>query len=165
MSEPAANGSQPALAPVARLERALITVMFFAMIVIGMLQIISRYAISLPISRTEMLLPNIFIVLVFLSLAMTFRLRENIAVTLLPDSLTGRARQVYVTAVWLVSIAFLAYLAVSAIDVLLFQLRIDAVTNVGLPAALITAAVPIGCALSIVRIVQVEILPLWRPAP
>lgn len=145
-----------------RLERGLVTLIFVAMLATGTAQIVNRYAIPLPISRTEMLLPNMFIVLVFLSLAMTFRYRENISVTLLPDSLRGTARRVYLILMWLVAIGFLLYLAYSAIKVAQFQIRIDAVTNVGLPAALLTASVTLGCVLSIIRIVQVEILPVWR---
>lgn len=147
-----------------RLERGVVTLIFAAMLVTGTAQIINRYAIPLSISRTEMLLPNMFIALVFLSLAMTFRYRENINVSLLPDSLSGPIRRAYLILVWLVTIGFLIYLAYSAIRVAQFQLRIDAVTNVGLPAALLTASVPLGCLLSIVRIVQVEILPAWRGA-
>lgn len=145
-----------------RLERGLVTLIFIAMLATGTAQIVNRYAIPLPISRTEMLLPNMFIVLVFLSLAMTFRYRENINVSLLPDSLRGTVRRVYLIFVWLVAIGFLLYLGYSAIKVAQFQIRIDAVTNVGLPAALLTASVTLGCVLSIIRIVQVEILPAWR---
>ncbi len=145
-----------------RVERGLVTLIFVAMLVTGTAQIVNRYAIPLPISRTEMLLPNMFIVLVFLSLAMTFRYRENINVSLVPDSLSGTVRRVYLVLVWLLAIAFLIYLAYSAVKVAQFQLRIDAVTNVGFPAALLTASVPLGCFLSIIRIVQVEILPAWR---
>ncbi len=145
-----------------RLERGLVTLVFIGMLVTGTAQIVNRYAIPLPISRTEMLLPNMFIVLVFLSLAMTFRYRENINVNLVVDSLSGTVRRVYVILVWLLAIGFLIYLAYSAIKVAQFQIRIDAVTNVGLPAALLTASVPLGCFLSIIRIVQVEILPAWR---
>lgn len=161
--EPTARAREPP-GLLARIERALITILFTALIVIGLLQIISRYAVSLPISRTEMLLPNIFVVMVFLTLAATFRERENIAVTLLPDALTGRTRRIYLTSLWVVAIAFLVYLAISAIEVVRFQMSIGAVTNVGVPAALTTATVPLGCVVSIFRIAHMEILPLWRQA-
>lgn len=162
MKDEASDHERSSLGLIARIERAMITILFAALIVIGLVQIISRHLIALPISRTEMLLPNIFVVMAFLTLAATFRYRENIAVTLLPEALSGRARQLYLTGLWAIAIGFLGYLAVSAVEVVRFQLSIDAVTNVGLPAALITAAVPVGCLFSILRIVQTEILPLWR---
>jgi TRAP-type C4-dicarboxylate transport system permease small subunit len=145
-----------------RLERGVVTLIFAAMLMIGTAQIVNRYAIPLPISRTEMLMPNMFIVLVFLSLAMTFRYRENINVSVLPDSLRGTVRRVYLVLIWLITSGLLLYLAYSAIKVAQFQIRIDAVTNVGLPAAWLTWSVTLGCVLSVVRIVQIEILPVWR---
>jgi TRAP-type C4-dicarboxylate transport system permease small subunit len=52
-----------------------------------------------------------------------------------------------------------AYLTV---DVIAFQLEINAVTNMGYPAAILTATLPVGAALALWRIWRGEIRPLLR---
>jgi TRAP-type C4-dicarboxylate transport system permease small subunit len=65
-------------------------------------------------------------------------------------------------ALWLTTAAFLAALIWTTLDVLQFQLEINAVTTMGYPAAILTATVPIGAALALWRLWRIEIRPLLR---
>ena len=144
------------------LERVVLVALFAVMLVIGSLQVINRYALSLPIWNTELLLPHLFIVLTFLGVAVGFRQRAHISVDLLPSSLPGAARRICLIVIWLIVCTFLAGLIYSSVNVILFQIEIDAVTNMNYPAAIVTASVPLGCALGIVNIVRFELLPLMK---
>jgi len=146
----------------AQAERLVIVALFLGMTVLGALQVVSRHLMRTSISNLEQLLPNLFVCLSFLGLSAAFRARGNIAVTFLVDVLPAGPRRIYEIGLWLITIAFMAVVAYSAMVVLLFQLEIGARTSMGYPAALLTATVPIGCVLSIFRIIQIELLPLVR---
>lgn len=146
----------------ARLELIVLVAIFAVMLVIGSLQVINRYALNLPIWNTELLLPHLFIALTFLGMAAGFRQRAHIAVDLLPLSVPAAARRFLVIGIWLLVCTFLAVLIYSSVNVILFQIEIDAVTNMNYPAAIVTATVPLGCALGIVHIVRYELLPLMK---
>jgi TRAP-type C4-dicarboxylate transport system permease small subunit len=165
MSDLPPAGPEPQEDLLARCERFVIVVLFCGMTVLGALQVATRYLLAAPISNLEQLLPHLFVCMSFLGLGAAFRTRGNIAVTILTDAMTPGARRVYEIGLWLTTIGFMAAIAWSAGIVLLFQLQIGARTNMGYPAALLTATVPIGCALSILRIVQVELAPLVRGRP
>lgn len=146
----------------ALLERIVLVTLFTVMLVIGSLQVINRYGLSLPIWNTELLLPHLFIAMTFLGVAVAFRHRAHIAVDLLPSALPGPARRILLIVIWFIVCTFLAGLIYSSVNVILFQIEIDAVTNMNYPAAIVTASVPLGCALGILNIVRVELLPLMK---
>lgn len=143
-----------------RLERLVLVGLFVAMLIIGCLQIINRYALNLPIWNTELLLPHLFVVMTFLGLATAFRYHAHIVVDILPTSLPEKLQCSFLIIVWMICCVFLGVLIYAAISVTLFQLEINAVTNMKYPAAILTVVVPVGCFLSIVNIVRFEILPL-----
>jgi TRAP-type C4-dicarboxylate transport system permease small subunit len=149
----------------AHAERAVIVALFIGMTVLGAVQVVSRHLLVSRISSLEQLLPNLFVVLCFLGLSAAFRTRGNIAVTFLTDALPAGVRRRYEVGMWLVTIGFMAVVAWSGVSVVLFQIQIGAPTSLGYPAALLTATVPVGCVLSIVRIVQIELRPLLRGRP
>lgn len=146
----------------ARLERIVIVALFSAMLVIGSLQVINRYALNLPIWNTELLLPHLFIVMTFLGVAVAFRHRAHIAVDLLPSSLPRAVRRHYLIGLWCIVCLFLVGIIYSSISVILFQIEINAVTNMNYPAAIVTATVPVSCVLSILNIIRFELVPLVK---
>jgi len=146
----------------ARAERWVVVVLFLLLTVIGCIQILSRHVSRLPVANLEQLMPHIFMAITYLGMSLTFRHRGHLAVELLPTALGPRWERRYRIGIWLATCAFLAILTYASIDVIAFQLEIGAVTNMGYPAALLTACVPIGAMLSILRIWQVEIRPLLQ---
>jgi TRAP-type C4-dicarboxylate transport system permease small subunit len=146
----------------ARIERGIIVCLFAMLTVLGVIQVVNRYVLRLPVWNIEQFLPHIFIVITFIGLSQTFRTRSNLAVTLLPDALPPAARRYYDLLLWVLSIVFLAGLGYMAAGVVAFQSSIGAKTNMGYPASWLTAVVVLGCALAILRIIQTEILPLLR---
>lgn len=149
----------------ARAERFLIVALFGGMTLLGALQVVSRYVMTTRISNLEQLLPNLFVCLSFVGLSAAFRARGNMAVTFVTDAMPAGPRRYYEIGIWLTTIAFMVGVAYAAMIVVVFQVQIGARMNMGYPAAFLTATVPIGCALSIVRIVQVELMPLLRTRP
>ena len=91
---------------------------------------------------------------------MMYRHRAHLAVEIVQEGLPSRWRRPYRLVLWLVTTVFLAVLIYTSIDVLAFQLEINAVTNMGYPAAILTVCLPIGAALSLWRIWRIEIRPL-----
>jgi TRAP-type transport system small permease protein len=146
----------------ARLERGLIVGLFAALTLLGVIQVVNRYLIRLPVWNIEQFLPHIFIVITYLGLGLGFRTKSHLAVSLIPEALPAGVRRVYELVLWLITLSFLAGLAWLAAGVVGFQLRVGARTNMGYPAAWLTATVVIGCCLGILRIVQVEIWPRLR---
>jgi TRAP-type C4-dicarboxylate transport system permease small subunit len=153
--------------PVARdrlavVERIVIVGLFLAMTIVGIVQIVNRHGLQLPVWNLEQLLPHMFIAITFIGLPMVYRHRAYLAVEVVPDALPARVRRAYRLVLWLITAAFLGALVWTSIDVLQFQLEINAVTNMGYPAAILTATVPLGAALALWRLWKIEILPLLR---
>ncbi|MBL8698456.1 MAG: TRAP transporter small permease subunit [Alphaproteobacteria bacterium] len=149
----------------AAIERLVMVALFLALTVVGCLQIVNRHGLNLPIWNLEQLLPHIFIGMTFLGMPLMYRRRALLAVEIVPDSLPGRVRRPYRLVLWLVTAAFLGMLVYTSLDVLAFQLEINAVTNMGYPAAILTITLPVGAILSLWRIWQVEIRPLLGRKP
>ena len=142
------------------IERVVVVGLFLAMTIVGCVQILNRHGLNLPVSNLEQLLPHIFIAITFLGMPMMYRHRAHLAVEIVPDSLPPRWQRPYRLALWLATSIFLAVLIYTTADVLSFQLEINAVTNMGYPAAILTVCLPIGAALSLWRIWRIEIRPL-----
>lgn len=143
-------------------ERVVIVGLFLALTVVGCLQIVNRHGLNLPIWNLEQLLPHIFIGMTFLGMPMMYRHRAHLWVEILPESLRPALRRRYRLVLWLLTAAFLCMLIYTSIDVLLFQLEIGAVTNMGHPAAILTITVPLGALASLWRIWRIEVRPLLR---
>ena len=162
--EPGHDDGSPPVATdrLATIERVVVVGLFLAMTIVGCVQILNRHGLNLPVSNLEQLLPHIFIGIIFLGMPMMYRHRAHLAVEIVPESLPRRWQCGYRLALWLVTAAFLAVLIYTTADVLAFQLEINAVTNMGYPAAILTVCLPIGAALSLWRIWRIEIRPLLR---
>ena len=153
--------------PVARdrlavLERIVIVGLFLAMTVVGSVQIVNRHGLQLPVWNLEQLLPHIFIAITFLGLPMVYRHRAYLAVEVVQEALPARWRRPYRLVQWLVTAAFLMALIWTTLDVLQFQLEINAITTMGYPAVILTVTVPIGATLALWRLWRIEIRPLLR---
>lgn len=148
----------------AAIERFLMVLLFAALAAVGCLQIVNRHGLNLPIWNLEQLLPQIFVAMTFLGMPVMYRHRALLAVEIVPDSLPPKARRRYRLVLWGASAGFLATMSAISLDVIAFQLEIGAITNMGYPAALLTATLPIGAVLSLLRIWQFEVRPLLRRA-
>jgi len=146
----------------ARAARFITVNLFAGLTVVGCAQILNRHGLKLPIWNLEQLMPHIFIAITFLGMEMTYRHRAYLAVQIIPESLPTRWQRPYRAVLWLATLGFLATLVWTSIDVLLFQIEINAVTSMGYPAAILTVCIPIGAALAIWRLWRLEIVPLLR---
>ena len=162
MLETSQSDSPPSVTTdrLAVVERVVAVGLFLAMTIVGCVQILNRHGLNLPVSNLEQLLPHIFIGITFLGMPMMYRHRAHLAVEIVQEGLPSRWRRPYRLVLWLVTTVFLAVLIYTSIDVLAFQLEINAVTNMGYPAAILTVCLPIGAALSLWRIWRIEIRPL-----
>jgi TRAP-type C4-dicarboxylate transport system permease small subunit len=146
----------------AAVERFVIVAIFLALTAIGFLQIVNRHGLNLPVWNLEQLMPQLFIAMIFLGMPLVYRHRAYLTVDVLPDSLPPRARRFYRLGLWLATSLFVGSLIYTTADVVSFQLEIGAVTNMGYPAAILTATLPVGASLALWRIWRGEIRPLLR---
>ena len=160
---PAGEGGEPVPQDrLARGMRVIIVGLFLAMTIVGCAQILNRHGLKLPIWNLEQLMPHIFIAITFLGMEMTYRHRAYLAVEIVPEALPMRWRRPYRLVLWLATLGFLAAVVWTSIDVLRFQIEINAVTSMGYPAAILTLCVPIGGVLAMWRLWRLEIAPLLR---
>ncbi|MFO0294044.1 MAG: TRAP transporter small permease [Rhodospirillales bacterium] len=146
----------------AAVERFVIVTIFLALTAIGFLQIVNRHGLNLPVWNLEQLMPQLFIAMMFLGLPLLYRHRAYLTVDVVPDALPPRARRLYRLVLWIATSLFVGSLIYTTVDVIAFQLEINAVTNMGYPAAILTATLPVGAALALWRIWRGEIRPLLR---
>ena len=111
------------------IERTIVIALFIGLTLVGSLQIINRHGLHLPIWNLEQLLPHIFIILTFFGIGLMYRDRATLALEILPSVLPPGIRRPFKVFLWLVTIAFLALIAYASIGVILFQIEINAVTN------------------------------------
>ncbi len=143
-------------------EKWTVVTLFATLMILGCFQIANRHFFRLPIWNLEQLMPQLLMAMIFLGLSLSYQRRAHLAVELLPQSIPEPTRRWYLIGVWVVNAGFLAAVALIAAMVMQFQIEIDAVTNMGYPAAALTGCLVTGCLLSIVRIWQREIRPLLR---
>ncbi|MFN7194933.1 MAG: TRAP transporter small permease [bacterium] len=143
-------------------ERFVFVTSFLALTAIGCLQIVNRHGLNLPVWNLEQLMPQLFIAMMFLGLPLLYRHRADLTVDVVPDALPPRARRLYRLVLWIATSLFVGSLIYTTVDVIAFQLEINAVTNMGYPAAILTATLPVGAALALWRIWRGEIRPLLR---
>ena len=135
-------------------ERWVMVVLYVALITLGCLQVLKRHGLSVPFSRLEELMPNLFIGITFLGMPLAYRWRGHLAVEIVPALLPRRWQRAYHLGLWLVTGAFLLVIGFCTINVMQFQLEINAVTTMGYPAVFLTGCLLLGVCGSILRLLQ-----------
>jgi TRAP-type C4-dicarboxylate transport system permease small subunit len=116
------------------------------------LQVVSRYALGLPLAWTEELARYCFVWAVFVGASQVMRYREHIAITLVTEMLPHRVQQAVALAMNLLMIVFLAVLVWQG---WLVAAKVAPLSSIALDVSMAAVYVPLplASAVMIVRLV------------
>jgi C4-dicarboxylate transporter DctQ subunit len=136
-------------------EEALLCALFFAMTVICFVQVISRYVFSASIIWSEEFLRACFVWASGIGIACAFKYGTHLGVDFFVNLLPKTPRKIVVLVAAAIAGGFCAMMCIYGVDFVAMQIRDGRMTNaLGIPSAYISVAIPIGCALACIRIVQ-----------
>ncbi|WP_026819135.1 TRAP transporter small permease [Arthrobacter castelli] len=146
-------------------ENTLAVAAFSIVSVVAFSNVLSRYIFNASLALTTELTVNLAVLLTMVGAAIGIREGSHLGFTLLRDKATGRTHQVIVVAAGLAIVLFYVALFKFGLDISLDQFRRQQTTPaLGLPMGLLTAVVPLGAVLGVIRVVQVTITGV-REAP
>jgi TRAP-type C4-dicarboxylate transport system permease small subunit len=137
-------------------EEVVLTALFVLMVVVCFLQVIARFILSISLSWSEALLCACLVWTVCLAASAAFKRKSHLGVDFLTSLLPPKAKKGVTLATYLVCIAFhviLIYVAVKLVGRQIHTKQI--IVSLEIPIAYVTAAIPVGFGLSIIRIIQV----------
>lgn len=126
--------------------------LFFLMGLLMILQLLSRYVFSSPLLFTEEFSRLAYVWVAFLGMAVAHRRRDHIRIDLFTDMLPAGVKKALDIATQLVCLLLLAYLCYWGVEYMIFN-QWNVAASVNFPLYWVYAALPVGCALSIVNIV------------
>ncbi|MGG1660522.1 TRAP transporter small permease [Brevibacillus sp. NRS-1366] len=136
--------------------KILVGILLAIMSVIVIIQVFSRFMLSLPLSWSEELARYLMVYTVFLGVALALREQKLIGVEAVAERLSKRQRRRLKTTVNLVSIAFFLLLFIQGIKMLL-KVHVQISASLGIPMSIPYAAIPIGSCLLIMNSIAVII--------
>lgn len=126
--------------------------LFFLMCLLMILQLLSRYVFSSPLLFTEEFSRLAYVWVAFLGMAVAHRRRDHIRIDLFTDMLPAGVKKALDAVTQVVCLLFLAYLGYWGVEYMIFN-QWNVAASVDFPLFWVYAALPVGCALSIVNIV------------
>ena len=128
-----------------------------AMAILAMVNVVTRYLIQLPLAFTEELEVNAMVWLTLLGSAAAFRKQKHLKLLFFIQKLGPKPRALLesgislMSAALFVSLGYLGYLML--MDERLLEITSE---SLGYPQWLYTLAIPFGCLLVVLRIIQAE---------
>ena len=124
-----------------------------------LVQVVSRYALRQPTVWSEETAIGLFVWVALLAVPLGFRRGEHLTIDFLVRRLSARATKVnalLIAAVCVITLAIIGWLAVELLPVADRQMLTGIVNGLGIPARVswVYAAIPVGCALSIVFVLE-----------
>lgn len=135
-----------------RLDYIVTGVFFVALVTITFLGVLMRYFFNQPFVWLEELQLALFVGLVFLGGGAAFRAGSHVAIDVLVERFPYRVRRIIEYAVGIVVLIVLGYYLLQGSQLVADLAERSRSTNVlGIPAAMIYSAIPVGAALMIVN--------------
>lgn len=141
------------------MEEVLAAALIAAMAILAMVNVVTRYLIQLPLAFTEELEVNAMVWLTLLGAASAFRKRKHLRLLFFTQKFSPFVQNMIerlvnlMAAVLFCSLGYLGCLQL--LDERLLEITSE---SLGYPQWIYTLAIPIGCALVVIRILQAE----WR---
>jgi len=130
-----------------------------AMATLAMANVVTRYLIQLPLAFTEELEVNSMVWLTLLGAAAAFRKRKHLRLLFFIQKLQPASRVILERLLNIMAAALFCYLGYLGWLQLLDERFLEITSeSLGYPQWLYTLAIPIGCLLVVIRIIQAE----WR---
>ena len=139
-----------------RIEEVGLVILFAAMTVVCFLQVIFRYCLQASLVWSEEFLRACFVWSSCLGISYAFKLYAHLGVDFFVNLLPEKVKKAVALVSYVVCIVFLAVLIKIGYDFVLYQIETSRMTtSLGIPQAVITAAIPISGILGCIRVVQV----------
>jgi TRAP-type C4-dicarboxylate transport system permease small subunit len=130
-----------------------------AMAILAMVNVVTRYVIQLPLAFTEELEVNAMVWLTLLGSAAAFRKQKHLKLLFFIQKLSPFARTVVERLISLMSAGLFVTLGYLGYLMLLDERFLEITSeSLGYPQWIYTVAIPFGCLLVVIRIIQAE----WR---
>lgn len=142
------------------LEKSLMFLLLTGMCLLIFVQIIFRYVVNLPLAWTEEIARYFFIWLIYLGSSYAVKKRRHLKVDAVLLLFKARGRCITLVISNLFFLLFCIAMAYYGTDIVYIMqfVRVQESPAVGIPMSLVYAAVPIGCLLMSIRLVQDTIL-------
>ena len=128
-----------------------------AMAILAMANVITRYLIELPLAFTEELEVNAMVWLTLLGAATAFRKRKHLRLLFFIQKLRPATRVILERSINILAAALFCYLGylgwLQILDEKFLEITSE---SLGYPQWLYTLAIPFGCLMVIIRIIQAE---------
>ncbi len=145
------------------LEETLAVVLFTAILALGSEQVFSRYAFKVVHSWTEELMRILFVALTLVSFVLCAKRRQHVKVEILDLLLPPLGKKILAFFSAVVFLAFSLLVAKYALDITLLQYSTQQTTAaMDFPTWIYFALGPVFFVLLALRILQIEILPLFK---
>ncbi len=142
------------------LEKYLMIVLLSGMCILIMLQILFRYLVNWPLAWTEEIARYLFVWLIYFGASYAVKMRRHLKVdaVLLLFRARGRFYMMLISNVlFLLFCVVIGYYGTDIVYIMQF-VKVQISPAVGIPMALVYAAVPLGSVLMVIRLVQDTIL-------
>ncbi|GAA1348300.1 TRAP transporter small permease [Arthrobacter roseus] len=140
-------------------ENTLAVATFSVISIVAFANVLSRYLLNASLAFTTELTVNLAVLLTMVGAAIGIRESSHLGFTLLRDKATGRTHQAIVVLCGLAIVLFYAALFKFGLDISLEQFgRHQTTPALGLPKGLLSAALPLGALLGVIRAVQATIV-------
>jgi TRAP-type C4-dicarboxylate transport system permease small subunit len=110
--------------------------------------------LRIPVTRMQEFVPNLFVWATWLGVPYAIRRREHFGVRVLPSAVARDLAALFKWTVVVVGLAFFGVVVFLGLKVVLLDVRFGNTTPLGYSAAVLDAAVPVGSALAVVRLLQ-----------
>lgn len=139
-------------------ENTLAVSAFTVVSVVAFANVLSRYVFNASLAFTSELTVNLAVLLTMVGAAIGLREGSHLGFTLIKDTVTGRKHQLLVLIGGLAIVLFYLALFKFGLDMSIQQFERQRTTPaLGLPMWLLSAALPFGAVLGIIRTIQVTV--------
>ncbi len=144
-----------------RLEEVIVVFTLVTMSIIAFVNVLTRNFFDVSLAFTEEITVNLFVFLTFIGAAIGVRRHAHLGFTLLVDKVSLTLRRGLIGLIGLISVLFFLLIAYYGVEMLLFQMNINATTPaLGWPRWMFSLAIPIGTTLCAIRTVEATVTQL-----
>lgn len=141
-----------------RLEEFIVVFTLVTMSIIAFINVLTRNFFDLSLAFTEEITINLFVFLTFVGAAIGVRKHAHLGFSLIVEKVSPMLRRGLIGIIGLISTLFFLLIAYYGIDMILFQMNINATTPaLGWPRWMFSLAIPIGMVLCAFRTIEVTV--------
>lgn len=141
-----------------RIEEMIVVLTLASMSVIAFLNVLTRNFFDISLAFTEEITINLFVFLTFVGAAIGVRRGAHLGFSLLVERISVPLRRGLVTIIGVVSVSLFILIAYYGMEMLLFQIDINATTPaLGWPKWIFSLSIPVGALLCAIRTVEATV--------